>query len=67
MTKIEKFYLTNHDFQVFCNKNIQIYGRTLDEELSNVITVEYYRSLLKGGCNAKSEDGAEDNRASNPG
>lgn len=63
MTKIEKFYLTNHDFQVFCNKNIQTYGRTLNEELSNVITVEYYRSLQKGGCNEERSNGTEDNGA----
>ena len=60
MTKIEKFYLTNHDFQMFCNKNIQTYGRTLNEELSNVITVEYYRSLQKGGCNAEHKDRGAD-------
>lgn len=60
MTKIEKFYLTNHDFQVFCNKNIQTYGRTLEEEFSNVITVEYYRSLQKGGCNEEHKDRGAD-------
>ena len=58
---IERFYLTNHDFEVYVNKNIQTYGRTLNEELSNVITVEYYRSLQKGGCNEKQVDGEENN------
>lgn len=67
VSDIEQFYLTNYDFQLFVNKNIQTYGKKLVEELQNPITVEYYRSLLKGGCNAKSEDGAEDNRASDPG
>lgn len=60
MTKIETFYLKNHDFNVFCNKNIQAYDRTLDEELSNVITVEYYRSMQKGGCNAEHKDRGAD-------
>lgn len=45
---------------MFCNKNIQTYGRTLNEELSNVITVEYYRSLQKGGCNAEHKDRGAD-------
>lgn len=58
-TKIETFYLTNHDFQVFVNKNLQAYGRTLDQELSNPITVAYYESMLKGGCNEKRADREE--------
>lgn len=57
---IERFYLTNHDFEVYVNKNIQTYDRTLEEELSNVITVEYYRSLQKGGCNAEHKDRGAD-------
>ena len=44
---------------VFVNKNIQTYNRTLDHELQNPITQEYYRSLLKGGCNAKSDNREE--------
>lgn len=56
---IKRFYLENHDFQVFVNKNIQTYNRTLDHELQNPITQEYYRSLLKGGCNAKSDNREE--------
>lgn len=63
MTKIEKFYLTNHDFNIFCNKNIQTYGRTLEEELQNIITVEYYRSMQKGGCNAERKDRRTDSRS----
>lgn len=58
--QIHRFYLENHDFQVYVNKNIQTYGRTLDQELQNPITQEYYLSLQKGGCNAKSEDRAKD-------
>ena len=52
-SEIEQFYLENHDFQVFCNKNIQIYGRTLAQELQNKITIEYYQTLQRGGCNYK--------------
>ena len=51
--KIKRFYLTDHDFQVYVNKNCQTYHRTLDDELKSPITIEYYRSLQKGGCNAK--------------
>lgn len=67
VSDIERFYLTDHDFQVYVNKNLQTYGKKLAEELQNPITVEYYKSMQKGGCNAKSEDGAEDNGASDPG
>lgn len=59
--KMQKFYLANYDFQIFVNKNIQTYGRTLDQELRNPITQEYYLTLQKRGCNAKSEDRTEDN------
>ena len=57
--RIKRFYLTNHDFQVYVNKNCQTYNRSLDEELKNPITVEYYKSLQKGGCNEKRENGGE--------
>lgn len=54
-TPIENFYLTNHDFQVYVNKNSQAYGTTLEQELASPITQEYYKSLLKDGCNWKGE------------
>ena len=57
--RIKRFYLTNHDFQVYVNKNCQIYKRSLDDELKSPITVEYYKSLQKGGCNEKREGGGE--------
>ena len=41
VSDIEQFYLTNYDFQLFVNKNIQTYGKKLVEELQNPITVEY--------------------------
>lgn len=54
--KMKRFYITDYDFQIYCNKNMQTYNRTLDEEMSNPITREYYLSLQKGGCNAKRKD-----------
>ena len=53
--RMKRFYLTDYDFQIFCNKNMQVYDRTLEEEMNNPITLEYYRSLQKGGCNAKQD------------
>jgi len=49
--RMKRFYLTNHDFQVYVNKNCQTYKRTLDQELQSPITFEYYKSMQKGGCN----------------
>ena len=54
--RIKRFYLINHDFQVYVNKNCQSYNRTLEQELKSPITWEYYKSLQKGGCN---EQGAK--------
>lgn len=54
--RIKRFYLTNHDFQIFVNKGCQVYHRNLDEMLADPITQEYYKSLIKGGCNAKQDD-----------
>lgn len=51
--RIKRFYLADHDFQVYVNRNCQTYGRTLNEELKNPITMEYYKSLQKGGCNER--------------
>lgn len=59
--KMKHFYLVDDDFQTFCNKNMQTYGRCLDEEMANPITVEYYRSLQRGGCNAKRTDRDKNN------
>lgn len=50
--RMKRFYLTDYDFQVYCNKNMQTYNRTLDEEMASPITYEYYKSLQRGGCNA---------------
>ena len=51
MNDIEKFYLEDHDFQIYVNKDCQSYKRSLDEELESPITKEYYKTLQKGGCN----------------
>lgn len=53
--KIKRFYLNDHDFNIFVNKGCQTYGRTLDQQLADPITVEYYKSMQKGGCNEKRE------------
>ena len=58
--RIKRFYLTNHDFQVYVNKGCQTYNRSLDAELDDPIVVEYYKTLQKGGCNEKRENGSED-------
>ena len=54
--EIKRFYLENHDFQVFVNKNCQTYGKTPDYILETPTTLEYYKSLQKGGCNARREE-----------
>ena len=51
--KMKHYYLTDHDFQTYVNRNCQTYHRCLDDELQSPITIEYYRSLQKGGCNAR--------------
>ena len=57
--KMKHFYLTDHDFNVYCNKNMQTYNRSLEDEMNNPITLEYYRSMQRGGCNAKRTDRKE--------
>ena len=54
-SEIEQFYLTNHDFEVFVNKNCQTYGKTLEYMLQTPTTIEYFKSMRKGECNAKRE------------
>ena len=59
--RIKRFYLIDHEFQLYVNKNCQTYHRTLDQELKSPITIEYYKSLQRGGCNAKQENRGADN------
>lgn len=51
--RIKRFYITDNDFKTFVNKGCQTYHRSLDDMLMDPITIEYYRSLQKGGCNEK--------------
>lgn len=51
LANIERFYLTNHDFNIFVNKGCQTYNRSLPSMLADPITREYYLSMQKGGCN----------------
>lgn len=53
--RIKRFYLADSDFNRYVNKGCRMYGRTLDQQLADPITVEYYKSLQKGGCNEKRE------------
>ena len=62
MTKseIERFYLTNHDFNIIVNKGSQTYGKSLDEMLDNAIIHEICKEMQKGGCNEERKHGSED-------
>lgn len=50
---MDKFYDQNDDFKRYVDTNRRAYGRSMVEEFENQITREYYRSLLKGGCNER--------------
>ena len=62
--RMKRFYLTDYDFNLFVNKGCQTYKRTLDEQLADPITYEYYKSLQRGGCN-EHHDKCKD-RGTNP-
>ena len=51
--EMKEFLTTSEDFKNFVEKNMQTYNRTLEQELQSPITVEYYKSLQKDGCNYK--------------
>lgn len=40
-----KAYEENEDFRLFVDRNMQTYGKSLDEELENVIAGEYMKWL----------------------
>ena len=61
ISEIKRFYLENYDFQIFVNKNCQTYQKPLDYMLETPTTQEYYKSLIKGGCNARGDKGREGN------
>ena len=49
------FFEKDKDFQIYVTKCMRTYGKKLTEVLSSPITEEYYRSLIKGGCNERKE------------
>ena len=51
--KMKHFYLSNKDFKTFCDKDMQMYKRNLDDTIDMATTKEYYKSLQRGGCNFK--------------
>lgn len=53
VTDMDKFYEQNEDFKRYVDANRRTYGRSMVDELESPITREYYRSLLKGGCNER--------------
>lgn len=59
--KINRFYLTNHDFNIIVNKGAQTYGKTASEILELATVREIYREMQKGGCNEQ-----QDHRGENP-
>ena len=56
-SEIERFYLTNHDFNVIVNKANQAYGKSKDETLQDVIIQEICKEMQKGGCNEERNNG----------
>ena len=53
MIDMDKFYDTDADFKRFVDASMKTYGKPLASTYDNQIVREYYRSLQKGGCNAK--------------
>ena len=47
-----QFYLKNQDFKRYIDECVKTYGKDIQYMLSTRIAEEYYKSLLKGGCNA---------------
>ena len=56
------FFEKNEDFRKYVTRCMATYGKQLTDVLKSPITEEYYRSLIKGGCNERKEcNRAEDN------
>ena len=49
------YFAGDSDFKRYVDANMKTYGRSLAAELASPITREYYRSLQKGGCNARNK------------
>lgn len=56
ISDIERFYLTNHTFNIFVNKGCQTYQRTKSEMLENATVIEVFREMQEGGCNEEQDD-----------
>lgn len=56
ISDIERFYLTNHTFNIFVNKGCQTYQRTKSEMLENATVIEVFREMQEGGCNEEHDD-----------
>ena len=50
------FFEENKDFKRYVTRCMATYGKQLTEVLKSPITEEYYRSLIKGGCNERREE-----------
>ena len=48
---LKQFYNTDEKFRRFIDRNMKMYQKSLEEELSNPIAVEYYKTVIPGGCN----------------
>ena len=57
--EMKGFMQISDDFKRYVDKCSISYGKSLDEILQSPITREYYKSLQRGGCNAKSGCGTE--------
>ena len=49
--EMAQFFDENSEFQKYCLDDMKMYGRTLSQVLESPITVNYYKSKIKGGCN----------------
>ena len=56
ISDIERFYLTNHTFNIFVNKGCQTYHKTKSEMLSGAIVKEVFLEMQEGGCNEEHDD-----------
>ena len=55
MKQMIEFYHSNADFKRFVDMNAASYNKDVNFVLAMPITQEYYKSLLKDGCNWKGE------------
>lgn len=58
LIEMDKFMDKNEGFRDYVLSNMRTYNKKCTDILKSPITQEYYKSLLKGGCNARG--GADD-------